>query len=294
MQRARGNYELLLTDEPDATVGGASVTAFTSTLDVRFRNASLPSPAICIKPFGVLGENMEGPQDRVGQIVKAGQLHTVRVFENDGFTTIIPLWDNNLAQDYDNNVGLLSLRGYILPQYVRLQQNGAPIGTGRMARVRCEILPLDVSESVVWGGSTLNEGSAVEPYLSFSRAGQRKQIWWQREWLMGVNNTGLYTYWGNDTDFVSDQDNRLGGAIREPRFADLGCRGYAVHLKPRFRITRERWPVLAVSVAMNWPSGSVMNLSADVDNFFVLNGDEGSAVLLDVNLLCRLRAYLRR
>lgn len=281
MVRARGNYELLYTDI-NGNNDGASSTTFTPGRTITFRNGTFPDPALCIVDPG---GTFDSPADVTGST--ANTQH-VRVDENTGFTTLVPLWDAELGSEYDHNVGLQSLRGYLMPQHLVLLQNGEPIGTGQMFKVRLEILPLEIDENrtVGSGGPGSVSFSGVVPYISYSRSAQRRTIWWQREWLISANSDSTFEFWDNPEGAAAAK------AFSEPLLAGL-LGGPRVMLKKLGRITRETWPFLAISIAGRWPAGSIV-LEGGTSVFASLSGVAGQEVLLEFVLTGRLRSYLQR
>lgn len=279
--RRVGNYELLLTDSNNAIVGGVGFTdASTPSRVLTFQNGAFPDPQFALQQIA----NLEEPPQVGGA---GGSTQTVRVDESGGFTAVVPLWDTALANQYDHNASLRALRGYLLPIHLRLTQANEPIGTGIVCRVRMELLPLDVSEEFSLFGSSLL-GSSIAPYISFSRAGNRKRIWWRREWYMGINNTESFVYWNNDQPTPAGAGEKV---FAEPRFSPI-VGGIGVNLKNLMRIKRERWPVLAISVAGNWPAGSTSNVPTT--NLMTLNGTLGQEVVMSLDYTGYLRSYIQK
>lgn len=297
LARAVGSYELLYTDIPDnAAPGLATGTIAVPNRTLFFRNESFGDPHFCV--LGSQGAS-GSPADVTGADTAT---FNVLVDEVAGFTNLIPLWDNELAAEWDDSASLLSLKGWMMPVGVQLSQNNTLDDTLNqvIARVRLEILPLRVNSlaALVGGSDLVKQPHRVEEFISFSRLAQKKRIWWQREWNVPFNSQRPFDYW------VDDTSPNVPTATREPLLAGL-CGGPRVSLKPNMRIGREVWPFLAVSVAASWAQvagitgNPVVKLpagggGAGAASFQVLNADAGKAVSLAVSITGRLRAYLRK
>lgn len=276
--RRPGAYEILLTDGL-TPIGGASADSLTPNFSVTFRNGAFPDPDVMLQDNDFLGS----PPGAFGTTQDVST--RVHVHETSGFTTLIPLWDQALSLSYDHSARLRSLRGYLIPQYLRLQQAAADVGTGVVARVRLELLPLDISTARLNYGQAADVTGAIEDFMSFSREGQRRKIWWQREYLVAFNNLGTFNFWQNDT---------AGGDAEkfstEPRFAALNGSN-SVNLKNLMTIRENRWPFLAISVQAEWPEGTTVPFEGQLQK---LNGTAGQEVLCTVSMLARLKAYVQK
>lgn len=281
--RRPGAYELLFTDLadaffPPAAQGGPTIDRDVPGRGITLRNGSFADPNFALQTLG----NLEEPPDLLG--AAAGHF-TIDVAETGGFTTVIPLWDANLAEEYDHNASLRSLRGYLQPLHLSMSQNLDPGAfTGRVFRVRVELLPLEVSEEQIILGTP---GSPTLPYISFSRSANRRRIWWRREWLMAANNEDIFNYWGSSTVPGTNETHYS----NEPRLASFGGSS-EVRLKKLMRIKRERWPFLALSVQGGWPAGATVNTAGT--NLMTLNGTQGQEVVCTITMHGHLRAYVQK
>lgn len=268
--KRKGNYELLFT--PFASGNDPPARNFT------IQNLGDPTNAsLAIQATSPAANQPEEPPFPAGGAF--GTTQTVRVDENLGFTTLIPLWDTQLANEYDHDVLLKSLRGFLVPTSLVLKQAEDPVATTVRFRIRLEILPIEVSEEEALLGGPATR--ATLPFISFSRAANRRRIWWRREWFVPANSALPFQFW-----------NAAGGngeaLSYDPKLSPtLGS--YEVRLRNLMRIKRERWPVLAISVQGNWPNGFTQNVVSGGLLEGIANGNECT-----VGITGELRAYLQR
>lgn len=268
--RRPGSYELLF-------------TPFSDDSNPPVRSITFPNAGSGVDAALAINTRVDGLQEEppgpIGTNDPGNSTQNLRVTESNGFTTIVPLWDTSIGSQYDYNARLRSLRGYLAPSQMVLTKNNDPVGSDTVFRVRLELLPLEVSEAEAMLGGTLR--SSTLPFISFSRAANRRRIWWRREWYMAANQ-GPFSYW-----VASPPDSGPVGFF-EPRFSStLGS--WDVRLKNLMIVKRERWPVLAVSVQGIWP----LNTTIAPVGF-------GEMKMLDTDVVCQLgitgelRAYLQK
>lgn len=279
--RRPGGYELLFTDEPS----NWGLAAGKPVLGSRYTLVPNGSPFITASNADIGTE--EPPGFLRAGAGTGGQRFTVanpvRVAEAGGITVLVPLWDQGLAQQYDHRASLRSLRGYLFPTQVLLTSGGTAINN-QMCRVRVTLFPLEVSEEAAeLGGTLLN--SAAAPVLVFSRSFQRRRIWWQRDWLIPTGNDEL-TY---NAPFVGANDAAKNNG-NEPLFASMGG-SRDVKLKKLMTITRQRWPMMAISIQTNWPAGMINAPAGSGDIATLLIDGTHSC---QVSMMGRLRAYVQK
>lgn len=266
-RRPSGDYEMLFTDTPTTDGLGRGIALSPGRFEVDPSNASFT----------------EAPPT-IGNASATEQI--VRVEESGGFSELIPLWDTRLAQEYGHSARLKALDGYLRPSQVALQDNGVAQVAGRVFRIRLTIFPLEVSEEE----AALGPGAfATSPVIVFSRAFQRRRIWWSRDWLLnadgGAGTSLPYDYW---------QSTQAGGAVKgqhEPRLASSGGSDL-VRLRNLMRISREKWPVLAISVQGLWPA-NFTTATTPVSTLRTFGNVDGLKTCVVV-VHGQLRAYIQR
>lgn len=172
----------------------------------------------------------------------AGSAQIIR-FDPSGFTSSFPLWDNSLNVQWQQDVTLASLRGYLRPTSL-VVTNGADTQNNVLYRIRLAIVMQSVSEFE----ANLGDISANYPINIWSQTGQRQRILWQRDWVM-FHDAGLQNFMYNDGAHAANTAKATGN---EPSLA--ACNGsQTVRLKRCGRIVRGRWPVLQVGVQGSMP-----------------------------------------
>lgn len=269
-RRPSGDYETLFTDTPTTDGLGRGIAISPGRFEVDPAAAST-FPGSTESPPAI---SAASTAEQVVRVELAG-----------GFTELLPLWDDRLANEYGHNCSLKSLSGYLRPMQLALLDNGIAQVAGRVFRVRLSIFPLEVSEEE----ATMGPGQfATPPVIIFSKAGQRRRIWWQRDWLIpadGAAGTSLPSdYW---------QSTQAGGAVKgqhEPRLAS-SWGSDVVSLRNCMRISKERWPVLGISVQGLWPGNFTTAASpGPLRTFGNVDGLKSCVVALNG----MLRAYIQK